>query len=363
MPGLKRARDPESCPAAGRAFVGPYRSLLIHWRSFHDAQVLLYLCPLPGCTFQTPKPQGLCQRREGRHNASWQQSLQLRTLPLLANFIHNRHFRDPGCCAAPVPPAQWPLGSLPHSSKGYFLVQVKGILGEHKQGRAPTPTSTSLVVPPCPGLQTGSVKDEDDQQMVVETPREASTRDKCTTVTTPWVVPPTPVIMGSSLCHLNLSKLVSSPAFQVSPILVQSSPSYELSFSTSPVSPAFTTLSSPTLPILMSSPALPPVSSPSSNRDPVLAQESPPLLEPPPLTRVLLDEYIPSTPSAILPASVNVPSSVTTAHPQVPATDWDTLVSRLQDVDGWRARLDLEQIGILQELATRESEELPNTRQ
>ena len=365
MPGLKRAGRPKPCPAAGCAFVGPYRTLLIHWRSFHDPQVLLYLCPLPGCKFQTPKPHGLRQHWEGRHSASRQQSLQLRTLPLLANFVHNQHRRDPGCCVAPVPPVQRPLGSLPHSSKSDLLVQVKGILGEHKQERAPTPAPTSLVVPPCPGLQTGSVKEED-QQMVVETPREASTRDKCTTVTTPGVVPPTPAIMGFSVGQLNLTKLVSSPALPDSPILIQSSPSYELSLSTSPVSPAFTTLSTPTLPILMSSPALPPVSSPSSDRDPVLAQGSPRPLEPPPLTRILLDEYVPSTPSAILPASIDVPpvsSSVTTAPPEVPATDRETLVSRLQDVDGRRARLDLERIGILQELATRESEELLNTRQ
>ena len=366
MPGLKRAGGPEPCPAAGCAFFGPYRTLLIHWRSFHDPQVLLYLCPLPGCKFQTPKPHGLRQHWEGRHSASPQQSLQLRTLPLLANFVHNRHRRDPGLCVAPVPPAQRPLGSLPHSIKGDLLVQVKGILGEHKQERAPTPASTSLVVPPCPGLQPGSVKEEEDQQMVVETPREASTRDKCTTVTTPGVMPPTPAIIGFSLGQLNLTKLVSSPALPDSPILVQSSPSYELSLSTSPVSPAFTTLSTPTLAILMSSPALPPVSSLSSDRDPVLAQGSTRPLEPPPLTRILLDEYVPSTPSAILPASVDVPpvsSSVTTAHPEVPATDRDTLVSRLQDVDGRRARLDLKRIGILQELATRESEELLNTRQ
>ena len=125
-------------------------------------------------------------------------------------------------------------------------------------------------------------------------PREASPRDKYTTVTIPGVVPPTPVIVGSSLGHLNLSKLVSSPAFKDSPILVQSSPSYELSLSTSPVSPAFTTLSMPILPILMTSPALPPVSSPSSDRDPVPTKGSPQLLEPPPLTRALLDEYVPA---------------------------------------------------------------------
>ena len=156
------------------------------------------------------------------------------------------------------------------------------------------------------------------------------------------------------------------PAFKDSPILVQSSSIYELSLSPSPVSPAFTTLSMPTFPILMSSPALPPVSSPSSDRDPVLAQGSPRLLEPPSLTRALLDQYVPSTPSAILPASVDVPpvpSSIPTAHPEVPATDRDILVSRLQDVDGRRAWLDLQRIGILQKLDTRDSEELRNTRQ
>ena len=116
----------------------------------------------------------------------------------------------------------------------------------------------------------------------------------------------------------------------------------------------------------MSPPALPPVSSPSSDRDPVLAQGSPWLLEPPLLNRARLDEYVPSTPSAILPASVNVPPvplSITTAHPEVPATDRDTLISRLQDVDERRVCLDPEQIDILQELATRESEELCNTQQ
>ena len=59
MPGLKRCQGTQSCPAQWCRFVGPATAVTIHWRSFHAAEVLLYLCPLPGCVFQTPKPSTL----------------------------------------------------------------------------------------------------------------------------------------------------------------------------------------------------------------------------------------------------------------------------------------------------------------
>ena len=146
MPGVKsRGTGTEACPVTNCPFVGPSRAMTVHWRSFHEESILLYLCPLPGCSWQTPKPQGLRQHWENRHQASRQQSGELRTLPLLANFMKNQHRRDPGNCWPPVPPLQKPIGCLPHGSKGTILVQVQRILSTM---RMPTPGQLSLVAPP-----------------------------------------------------------------------------------------------------------------------------------------------------------------------------------------------------------------------
>ena len=78
MPGVKsRGTGTEACPVTNCPFVGPSRAMTVHWRSFHEESILLYLCPLPGCSWQTPKPQGLRQHWENRHQASRQQSCGL----------------------------------------------------------------------------------------------------------------------------------------------------------------------------------------------------------------------------------------------------------------------------------------------
>ena len=360
MPGLKVVWGPESCPATGCNFVGPSRSLTMHWRSFHDPRVLLYLCPLPGCRFHTPRPQGLRVHWEGRHSASRPQSQQLRTLPLLAEFVVNRQYKPQGTGSGPVPPLQRPLGSLPHTGKEALLVQVEGILC--KPEKAPTPAPISQVVPPCMKAVC-----EVDRRMVVETAAIA---------TPPGVVLPTPVVKAP--VQVDLAQQVSS--VPDSPIMIASSPSFQHSFSSksaSPISPAFTVISTLSLAFRMSSsrsllgsPILPPVTSPTSDRDPVFAQRSPLLQEPPTPTRALLDEFVPSTPSATLPASVEVlfiPPSVPAASaqpaalPKAPSTDQDTLISCLKDLDGRRACVEVEWIGVLQELACLESEELRGT--
>ena len=69
MPGLQRSRGPESCPGV--------------W------------CKCDA--FQTPKPPALV-------GESRQQSSQLCTLPLLADFIVNPNRQDPSSCPSPLPP-------------------------------------------------------------------------------------------------------------------------------------------------------------------------------------------------------------------------------------------------------------------
>ena len=145
MPGLRRSRETEPCPARGCPFVGPPRSLTVHWRSFHEEMVVLYMCPLPECSWQTFKPQNLRQHWENYHHAAKHQSLALRTLPLLAEFVRNRHRTDPGDCCPPVLPVQRPMGSLPLDSKASLLVQVQRILNDLG---TPTPGTSSLVAPP-----------------------------------------------------------------------------------------------------------------------------------------------------------------------------------------------------------------------
>ena len=216
MQGMKMVRGPESCPAKDCKFVGPSRSFTTHWRSFHELQVLLYFCPLPGCRFHTPKPQGLCVRWEGSHSALLAQSQQLRNLPLLTEFVMNPHYKSLVTASAPVPPLQRPLGSLPHTSKDALFVQLKGILC--KLEKTPTPAPISQVVPPC--MDTVC---EVDRRMVVENAAIA---------TPPGVVPPTPIVMAP------VQQVSSVPD---SPIMITSSPSFQhflSSKSTSPISPA-----------------------------------------------------------------------------------------------------------------------------
>ena len=220
MPGLKRCQGTQSCPMQGCRFVGPARALTIYWRSFHDAEVLLCLCPLPRCVFQTPKPQGFRQHWEGCHNATRYQSSQLRTLPLLADFVQSQHRIDPGSVCPPVPPVQRPLGRLPHRSKDALLVQVEGILQMPKQEKASTPGTSSLVMPLCSRSPTHTVPEEctGDTRVAVQESQVTSDdrRPSATTMDTHGIIPPTPVTMTSS-------------SSKDSPILVQSSPSYELS--------------------------------------------------------------------------------------------------------------------------------------
>ena len=212
---------------------------------------------------------------EGSHSASRPQSQQLRTIPLLAEFVVNRHYKPLGTGSAPVPPLQWPLGSLPHTSKDALLVQVEGLLC--KPEKAPTPAPISQVVPPCMKAVC-----EVDRRMVVQTAAIA---------TPPDVVPPTPVLKAP--VQVDSAQQVSSGPD--SPNMIASSPSFQHSFSSksaSPISPAFTVLSTPSLAFRMSSsrsllgsPILPPVTSLTSDMDPEFAQRSPLLQERPTPTR------------------------------------------------------------------------------
>ena len=207
MLGLKVVRGPESCPATGCNFVGPSRSLTTHLRSFHEPRLLLYLCPLHGCWFHTPKPQGLRVHWEGSHSASRPQSQQLRTLPLLAEFVVNRHYKPSGTGSAPVPPLQQPLGSLPLTSKEALLVQVEGILC--KPEKAPTLAPISQVVPPCMKAVC-----EMDRRMVVETAAIA---------TPPDLVRRTPVVKVP--VQVDSAQQVSP--VPDSPIMIASCPSFQ----------------------------------------------------------------------------------------------------------------------------------------
>ena len=342
MPGMKKLRETKVCPAPGCLFVGPSRALMVHWRSFHKETILLYLCPLPGCSWQTPKPQGLRQHWENQHHAYQQQSVELRTLPLLAEFVRNRHRKDPGTCCPPVPPLQRPLGSLPHSSKGSMLVQVEWILSG---SRASPP---AVVMPPCPlgpqqdkpALPTG------DQTVVVkETPLLAAVRKPAATVPDP--TPDSPIVIRESP--------VSSPAATVV------------------ASPAFTSLPTPTLSVLLSlspsfhgSPAFPPVTSPGPDHDPVVGGLSPVVQEPPRPHRHLLDKFMPLTPSKSLPRSTGIPICPATACAAtgvLPSGDRAKLVERLQSIDCQRTNLEVERVDVLRHLASMEGEELQQLRQ
>ena len=362
MPGVKsRGTGTEACPVTNCPFVGPSRAMTVHWRSFHEESILLYLCPLPGCSWQTPKPQGLRQHWENRHQASRQQSRELRTLPLLANFVKNKHRRDPGNSCPPVPPLQKPMGCLPHGSKGTILVQVQRILSTM---RMPTPGQLSLVAPSSlPGSlpATPPVLPGEDQRAVVKDTPPLVAEDQGMAAG-----------MGFSPAVIPVTPDRKPPTCLDSPIVIDNSPASKPVVPAS-VSPAFTALSTPTLSVLLSSslsilgsPSLPPVTSPGPDQDPVLGGLSPVMREPLQPSRSLLDEFAPVTPSATLPCSTEVlrcPATACTVMGGVPSGERAGLVGKLQDIDRQRASLDVERVEVLRQLASVEGEEIQHLRQ
>ena len=270
MPGVKsRGTGTDACPVTNCPFMGPSRAMTIHWRSFHEESILLYLCHLPRCSWQTPKPQGLRQHWENQHQASRQQKRgKLRTLPLLANFVKNKHRRDPGNCCPPVPPLQKPMGCLPHGSKAIILVQVQRILSTM---RMPTPGQISLVAPhSLPGSlpATPPVLAEDQRVVVKDTPPLVAENQGMAAE------------MGLSPAVITVTPDRKPPTCLDSPIVIYNSPASTPVVPAS-VSTAFTALSTLTSVLLSSSlsilgsPSLPPVTSPGPDRDPVLGGLSP----------------------------------------------------------------------------------------
>ena len=102
MPGVLQA--PKSCLVARCSYVGPNRALSVHWRVAHEDRTILFLCPLPGCSYHPPRQHNLRTHWERVHGATRPTSAELRTLPLLADFAVNRNRVDPGECCPPVPP-------------------------------------------------------------------------------------------------------------------------------------------------------------------------------------------------------------------------------------------------------------------
>ena len=351
MPGILQA--PKSCPAAHCSYVGPNRALAVHWRVAHEDRSILFLCPLPGCSYQTPRQHNLRTHWERVHGATRPTSAELRTLPLLADFTVNRNRVDPGECRPPVPPLRLPVGSLPHSDKHTLLVRVQVILSGEQPQREPTATqqhpSVSGVVPETPEVfpaeDTSQSGQPDAAPMEAEEQGEASKEG-------PPVQRPFSPPEGAAGQH--------TPPHSMSPCTSDSPPV---------PSPAFTILSSPSLSIdltttgsLLASPIFPPCSSPRPERDPVLAQPSP--VGPPQVTRSLWDEFTPVTPSRTLPPAVNIPPERRAASATVTSDvpDRDALLAQLREVDGQRLTLDVARSNLIRELAVLEGETLRATR-
>ena len=111
MPGILQA--PKSCPVARCSYVGPNWALSVHWWVAHEDRSILFLCPLPGCSYQTPHQHNLRTHWDRVHGATRPTSPELRTLPLLADFAVNRNRVDPGECCPPVPPCGCQSGACP----------------------------------------------------------------------------------------------------------------------------------------------------------------------------------------------------------------------------------------------------------
>ena len=351
MPGLVQA--PRSCPAVRCSYVGPSRALSVHWRVVHESHLVLHLCPLPMCTYQTPRLHNLRPHWERTHGATRVMSAKLRTLPLLADFAVNRNRVDPGSCCPPVAPLRLPVGSLPNRDKSSLLVQVQVILAGQQSGQRAADQqqhpSTSGVVPETPDAQPPEesipVIQPDVPEVVEidsgesdEAPEEQESEQK----------PMSEAEETSCTPHRTVSGAADS-----SPL----------------PSTAFTTLSSPALSIdltttgsLLLSPVLPPMSSPRPDRDPVMAPSSP--VGPPHPTLALWDEFTPITPSRTLPPSASIPPEqrAASASSTIVRPDRDTLLTRLREVDGQRLTLDVARVNLMRELAVLEGETLQATR-
>ena len=155
MSGLIQAL--RSCPAVSCTYVGPSRALSVHWRVVYESHLVLHLCPLQMCTYQTPHLHNLRPHWEWAHGANQVMSAELRTLPLLADFVVNRNRMDPGACCPPVAPLRLPVGSLPHSDKSSLLVWVQVILAGQQLGQRAAVQqqhpAASGVVPETPDAQ------------------------------------------------------------------------------------------------------------------------------------------------------------------------------------------------------------------
>ena len=119
-------------------------------------RALPHLCLLPLCSYQTPRQHNLRTHRERVHGTTQPMTAELRSLPLLADYVLNRNQADPGSCLPSLAPLRLPIGSLPHSAKPTLQVRVQVILGgEQVCEEAPAPQShpsPSGVVPETQGL-------------------------------------------------------------------------------------------------------------------------------------------------------------------------------------------------------------------
>ena len=103
MPRILQA--PKSCLVLRCQYMGPSWALGMHKRiGVHEAQTMLFLCPLPGCSYMKPRQHNFGTYWEQIHGATWTTSAELRMLPLLEDFVVNRKSVDPGACCPPVPP-------------------------------------------------------------------------------------------------------------------------------------------------------------------------------------------------------------------------------------------------------------------
>ena len=148
-----RKRRRQECPGMGCRFTGSQRELRGHWAEVHQPKVLLWLCPITECKYQSRKEGTMTSHWIKRHKLNGAKVKALQDLPPLVQLVDNHRFRDPGRdVGALTPPETEPWGALGHSAKGSLRLEVDQAL------RATTllPAQSSTV-PAEPALLSSAV--------------------------------------------------------------------------------------------------------------------------------------------------------------------------------------------------------------
>ena len=161
---LKTVSDEVVCPALGCIGMGTTEALGTHWLDLHEAEKMLWLCPMPRCHMK-PRSSGMLDIHLSLwHKASCPVARRLREeIPPLVDWVINRKKQFPGVARPQfVTLPALPHGALTFNVKDTVITEVANIFPKgNKQG----PSS----VPRAPAAETLASTPDDAKQ-----PRQVS---------------------------------------------------------------------------------------------------------------------------------------------------------------------------------------------